>query len=133
MLCRCIIRLLLKTLTFNKTEQLDDLIWIKVSKHKIQEIATTRPKKQIQAWLRSHPAACLCILPLSCHASHMKQAALTGRWPGIVLLHSQGKCLGTPLPSVREDGEQNSSPEAQPVTPPSAKYVEVSGFLSGRS
>lgn len=32
-----------------------------------------------------------------------------------------GKCLGTPLPSVREDGEQNSSPEAQPMTSPSVK------------
>lgn len=58
---------------------------------------------------------------------------LIGRRHGIVLDHSRGKCLGTPLPSVRGDGEQNGSPEAQPMTPLSEKYAEVTGFLLGKS
>ncbi|CAK6958990.1 Hypothetical predicted protein [Scomber scombrus] len=71
---------------------------------------------------------------------HTEQAAetslsslLIGRRHGIVLDHSRGKCLGTPLPSVRGDGEQNGSPEAQPMTPLSEKYAEVTGFLLGKS
>ncbi|MEQ2305261.1 hypothetical protein AMECASPLE_035995 [Ameca splendens] len=60
-------------------------------------------------------------------------ALLIGRCRRIVESHSQGKCLGTPLPSVRGDGEQNSSPEAQTMTPSSPKYAKVTRFLLDKS
>lgn len=72
--------------------------------------------------------------PIVLALRHVSQARLLiGRQHGIVLDHSQGKCLGTPLPSVRGDGEQNGSPEAQLMTPLSAKYAEVTGFLLAKS
>lgn len=48
-------------------------------------------------------AACPCILPLSRPCVTLS-CLLIGRRHEIVLHHSRGKCLGTPLPSVRGDG-----------------------------
>lgn len=53
------------------------------------------------------------IVPAMRHV-HTERAAqarlLIGPLCGIVLDQSRRKCLGTPLPSVRGDGEQNRSP-----------------------
>lgn len=125
--------------------------WNKVSQHKIQEIDTTlynnlsnpvvmtKMKWGGRGGVICTHTACLCILLLSrpCVMSTRSRGGetspLIGRRHGIVLDHSWGKCLGTPLPSVRGDGEQNGSPEAHPMTPLSAKYAKVTGFLLGKS
>lgn len=117
---------------------------MKVSLNKIQEIDTTlyyNLSNPVVMTKRGylHPYSVPLyppIVPTMRHV-HTERAAeaglLIGRRHGIVLDHSRGKCLGTPLPSVRGDGEQNGSPEAKPMTPLSAKYAEVTGFLLGKS
>lgn len=130
---------LLWVIIFNRAKHEEDLSWLKVSPHKIQEIDATLYDNLFNPAGICTLTACLCILLLSwpCVMSTKLKGCfsslLIGRRLGIVLDHSQGKCLGTPLPSVRGDREQNGSREAQPVTPLSAKYAEVTGFLLGKS
>lgn len=117
-----------------------------MSQHKIQEIDTTLYNnlsnpvvmtKRGGVYLHPYSMPLYPPIVLSMRHVYTKRAAraslLIGRRHGIVLDHSWGKCLGTPLPSVRGDGEQNGSPEAPPMTPLSEKYAEVTGFLLGKS
>lgn len=89
--------------------------WPKVSQYKIQEIDNlSNPVVMTKRSICSH-TACLCILLLSwpCVMSTLSvqlRRLLIGPQCGIVLDQSCRKCLGTLLPSVRGDGEQNRSP-----------------------
>lgn len=132
---------------FNKAKHREGLSWPKVSQHKIQEIDTTlynnlsNPVVMMKGGFAPIPHASVssyCHGHASCpHRAGAAETSLSSllirRRHGIVLNHSQGKCLGTPLPSVRGDGEQNGSPETQQMTPLSEKYAEVTGFLLGKS